>query len=104
MFEWHFDEEDFIKANESEVEDDIFGAIFFQTDKMKYYVDIHRYYYNKRDFGYNLDIYEELEDGGHGECFDSIWNIKSSATLERFKKRAEKLLTEWVKKEGEVLI
>jgi len=95
-FEWYFNEDDFANANASEVEDDIFGTVFCQTDMANYYIDIHRYYYNKRDFGYNLEIYEELEDGGHGDWYDSIQEIRSSATLQRFKNRAEKLIAKWV--------
>lgn len=96
VFDWYFDQEDFNKANESRVEDDIFGAVFVSTKENKYYIDIHKEYYSSIDNGYDLEIYEDLEEGGHGYWYGSIHEIRSAVSLERFKKRAEKLIGDFV--------
>ena len=96
IFEWFFGEEDFRKAQESKVEDDIYGCVYVSTEKNKYFIDIHKEYYNSKDNGYDMEVYYENDDGGHGMWIDSIHDIRSAASLKRFKKRAEKLLSKFI--------
>ena len=98
-FEWFFNDSDFLDSKASMVEDDIFGYVCTETKKGKYLVDIHKEYYGSRDHGYDLEVYNESEDGGHGAWLGSLHGIRTSATLERFKRRAEKLLTAYIARE-----
>lgn len=95
-FEWYFDEEQFNDAQESTVEDDIYGWVYCETDNDKYIVDVHKEYYSANDNGYDLEIYHEDNVGGHGLWLGNVNSIRSSASLERFKKRAEKKLKEYI--------
>lgn len=98
-FEWFFNEEDFKESQEFTAEDDIFGNICVITDKKKYLIDIHKEYYSEKEKGYDLEIYYENEDGGHGLWLDSLRGINSSVSLERFKKRAEKIIKKFIMEE-----
>ena len=98
-FEWFFNEEDFKESQKSTVEDDIFGNICVNTDKEKYLIDIHKEYYNTKEKGYDLEVYYENEDGSHGLWLGSLRGINSSVSLERFKKRAEKIITKFIMEE-----
>ena len=93
-FKWDFTEKDFMMAQDSKAEDDIFGWIYVKTEKGNYIVDIHREYYNSKDCGYDLEVYSETADGSHGLWLGSDKRIKSVSAkhkpLEKFKKRAEK--------------
>ena len=101
--EWDFNDEDFRKAQCSTVEDDIFGFAYVRTANDKYIVDIHREYYNSKDCGYDLEVYYECQNGGHGTWIGSINSIRSVTAkknpLERFKIRATKLIEEFVAEE-----
>lgn len=103
IFEWCFEEEDFRKAQESEVEDDIYGWIYISTEKDKYVIDIHKEYYSSKDNGYDMEVYYENDDGGHGCWINSIRDIRSAVSLERFKKRAEKLITKFIEEEEAII-
>lgn len=96
IFEWFFEEEDFKKAQESKVEDDIYGFITVATENEKYLIDIHKEYYNSKDNKYDIEVYYENEGGGHGSWIGYINEIKSATSLERFKERAEKLITKFI--------
>lgn len=96
IFEWFFNEEDFKKSQESTVEDDIFGNICVATENDKYLIDIHKEYYNAKENGYDLEVYYENKEGGHGPWIGSVTDINSAVSLERFKKRAEELITEYI--------
>ena len=98
-FEWFFEEEDLIKANGSTVEDNIFGWVYPVTEKGKYIVDIHKEYFTAKDCGFDLEVYTEMEEGGHGEWLGSIHDIRSATSLKRFKTRAEKLLKQFISEE-----
>lgn len=98
-FEWSFEETDLVQANESTVEDDIYGFVYPSTAKGNYIVDIHKEYYSASDCGFDLEVYTEVEGGGHGEWLGSIHNIRSAKVLKRFKSRAEKLLTRFIEEE-----
>ncbi|MBR1441255.1 MAG: hypothetical protein IJ589_08530, partial [Lachnospiraceae bacterium] len=71
-FEWFFGEDDFQNAQNSAVEDDIYGWVCVNTSKSKYLVDIHKEYYNAKDNGYDLEVYREEDDGGHGLWLGSL--------------------------------
>ena len=100
---WDFSDKDFCMAQDSTVEDDIFGFAYVRTANDKYIVDIHKEYYNSKNCGYDLEVYYECEDGGHGMWIGSITSIRSIAAkktpLERFKLRATKLLEEFIAEE-----
>jgi len=98
-FEWFFEEEDLAKANESTVEDDIYGWVYAETDNDKYIIDIHKEYYSASDCGFDLEVYTEAEGGGHGKWLGSIHDIRSAKVLKRFRSRAEKLLTKFIEEE-----
>lgn len=100
-FEWFFEEEDLAKANASTIEDEIYGTVCISTEKEKYIVDIHKEYISSRDCGFDLEVYIEAEDGGHGEWLGSINDIRSAKSLKRFKNRAEKLLEQFAIEEEE---
>ncbi len=97
-YEWCFNEKAFKAAKASTIEDEIYGWVFIQTEANRYYVDIHKEYYNSRDNGYDLEVYID-EDGHHGKWLGNVNEIRSASTLERFKKRAESLLAEFVSNE-----
>lgn len=96
-FEWEFEENAFMEAQNSKEEDDIFGWVYIKTADRKYIVDIHKEYYNSKDRGYDLEVYYENEDGSHGRWLGSVKSIRSVSSmcdpLGKFKKRAEKALT-----------
>lgn len=102
-FEWYFDEEDFANAQRFTGEDDIFGFVYVRTANEKYIVDIHKEYYNSKDCGYDLEVYYENEDGSHGLWLGSMKNIRSVTAmcdpLGKFKKRAERCLSEFISEE-----
>jgi len=102
MFEWYFDEEDLIQANQSTVEDDIFGCVYVASNIDKYVVDIHKEYYNSKNCGFDLEIYLEAEGGGHGEWLGYIDNIRSAKSYKRFKNRAEKLIKQFIEEEEQL--
>ena len=94
-FEWDFDEKSLRKANESTVEDDIFGFVSVTDGNQKYLVDIHKEYYSPNDRDFDLEIFTECEEGGHGEWLGSV-RIKQADSLRYFKSRAKELLEQFV--------
>ena len=100
-FDWaDMNEEDLAKASEVtiEAEDELLGFIFLETKDKRYIIDVHYEHYNSRDRGFDLEVYHELPEGGHGEWLGSIKEIKSARDFSLFKKRTEKLLIDFVNK------
>lgn len=102
-FEWHFEEEDFAEAQNSTLEDEIYGSVSVKSAKETYLVDIHKEYYNAKDCGYDLEVFHENVDGTHGVWIGNVNSIRSISAmcdpLGKFKKRAEKLLTDFIDSE-----
>ena len=97
-FTWEMAEDDFIRCKEEkgEVEDDIYGFVFYRTDKNRYMVDIHYEYYNSRDCGFDLEFYTERPEGGHWHWLGSSKEIKSAVNFRLFQTRAEKEIAKWI--------
>lgn len=100
-FDWSFERESFDEAQCSKEEDDIFGWVRVASPNASYLVDIHREYYNSRDYGYDLEVFrQELEYGGHGAWAGSVKSVRHVTAqkdpLGRFKRRAEKALAEFI--------
>lgn len=105
-FAWEFSREQFDAAQAfnnrdwRDCEDDIFGWVVVTHDGKRYIVDVHREYYGVRNNGYDLEIFREAPYGGHGSWRGSIHEIRMVTAkrdpLGRFKKRAEKLIAEFL--------
>ncbi len=96
-FEWWFDDLDLKKAESSKVEDDIFGSIEVTTPcGNKYIVDIHKEYFNAKEYGYDLEVYKMTEHYGHGDWLESLRGIKTAKTLKGFRTRAQRLIETYI--------
>ena len=105
-FNWEaFTENDLkqLNAMESYPEDDIYGDILLESADGDYIIDIHYEYYSSKERGFDLEVYQGFKDDNfgwtHGLWFGSIHDIKSATDYKRFKNRAEKLITEFIKEE-----
>jgi hypothetical protein len=98
-FDWtNFDEKQFDECNKEigSYEDKIYGFLYLTINSSfvglndkSFVIDIHYEYYNSKVHGFDLEIYEENDDGTHGQWIDCIKTIKSSKSYKNFCKRAE---------------
>ena len=101
-FDWTgFNPESMKEANESRIEDEIFGAILVEAGEDEtYLIDIHHSYYSSMDKYFDLEVYEAIGDYDegwyHGEWFGSIQDIQTATNYKRFCKRAENLIIKFL--------
>lgn len=91
-FDWtEFTEQDLKNCNNEigELEDKIYRCIHVKYENKTFIVDVHYEYYDSRNHGFDLELYEENENGTHGTWVDFIKTIKSAKNYTRFCHRAE---------------
>lgn len=96
-FDWFdFSEAEFLNAvaHGDEQEDDIYGFVSCTDGPDKFLIDIHFEHYDSRNRGFEMEIYEELPEGGHGNWYRGTRKVRSAKNYRSFVNRAEKALAD----------
>ncbi len=98
-FDWQgFSEKNYEKAiTEGPLyEDTIYGIISVKHGENTYLVDIHYEKYEGEGKRFDLEVYKMNPDQSHGEWIGSIKEIRRATDYAHFKRRAMKILSEFI--------
>lgn len=86
-----------LNARKEVPEDELVGFLPVKTDIGMFLVDIHYYKYDSSDKGFDLEIYKSNDMLMHTAWLDGLKDIKSATNYDRFCRRAENLIIEFLK-------
>lgn len=77
-------------------EDRLCGFLLVTCGEERFIVDIHYEYYGVKDCGFDLEIYRSSQEWAHKKWLTSIKSVRNSVSYERFCRRAEKAIGQYL--------